>query len=119
MAERELPSVVDEHVRVGLRDAAHDAEELLHLRVARDQTVEDLDVVRRRLPDLPEREQRLGRRIVDARVHYSEGLRRLSAREPLGAAREFVKLTRAPLGMLASPLFRQQMVTHLGRLARA
>jgi glycosyltransferase involved in cell wall biosynthesis len=76
-----------------------------------------LDVVRRRLPDLPQREQRLGRRIVDARVHYSEGLRRLAAGQPITAAREFVKLARAPLGMLTSPLFRQQMRSHLGRLA--
>ena len=76
-----------------------------------------LDVVRGRLPDLPEREQRLGRRIVDARVHYSEGLRRLAEGQPVAAAREFVKLTRAPLGMLTSPLFRQQMRSHLGRLA--
>jgi hypothetical protein len=74
-----------------------------------------LEVVRRRLAELPADEQRRGERIVDARIHYSEGLRRLADGRPLGAARELVRLTRAPAGMLVSPLFRQQLLSHLGR----
>ena len=76
-----------------------------------------LEVVRRRIPDLPEREQRTARRIVDARVHYSRGLDELARRHRVAAAAAFVRVGRAP-ELLLSPLFRQQLRRHLGRLLR-
>jgi hypothetical protein len=75
-----------------------------------------LDVVRRRLPDLTEREQRVARRIIRARSHYTQGIRRLQEGRTLAAVGDFAWLAVAPWRILSSPLFRRQLTTHLREL---
>jgi glycosyltransferase involved in cell wall biosynthesis len=74
-----------------------------------DEEALQVEIARRHLAGLPEYERLFGERIVQARVHYDQGCAAWRDDRPRDALRSFVRMRRAPLTVLLSPLIWPQL----------